>query len=138
MRLRIAFAVAVTALCAAPVARAASLPDLPGMATAQKATGGGTLATPSGGRAATPASAAQPAVKASASAPSATSADLAKPIRALPGGAVIPALSGRVSAGLSSSRTALPIGPDGLVVIAALGSFAALGALYLLRRLGRI
>jgi hypothetical protein len=56
----------------------------------------------------------------------------------LPGGDVIPALSGRVNAGLSSAHSPLPAGPDGLVLLAALGSFAALGALYMLRRLGRI
>jgi hypothetical protein len=133
MRIRVAFAVAALALFAAPAAVASTLPDLPGMGTAQKATANQTIATPSAAKTSTVTTNATPVVQ-KASAAAGSTADLAKPIRSLPGGNLIPAIGGSVK---TSSRSALP-GPDGLVVFAAIGSFAALGALYLLRRLGRI
>ena len=45
MRFRVLFAVAAVAFVLAPAARAATLPDLPGMGPAQKAVGGKSAAT---------------------------------------------------------------------------------------------
>ena len=129
MRFRAVFAVAALAFALAP----ATLPDLPGMGPAQKAVGGKTPSAPTS----TPTTHANPALPTTrtASSRSPLTADAAKTIRNLPGTGVLPVI-GKVG-GLTSAHGAIP-GPDGLVVLAALGSFAALGSLYLLRRLNRI
>jgi len=135
MRIRVVLAVAALAFVLAPAARAATLPDLPGMGPAQKAVGGGATTT----SASTPTTRAKrmtPTTTSASTSEASTTADAAKTIRSLPGGAALPVI-GKVQSGLASARGAIP-GPDGLVVLAALGSFAALGSLYLLRRLNRI
>src|SRR5439155_6174562 len=108
----------------------------PGMGAAQKAVGG-KEATPT---ASTTSRAKPPLPVANASASSSSgslnTADAAKSLGNLPGTGAIPVI-GKMSGAMTSSRGAIP-GADNLVVLAALGSFAALGALHMLRRLGRI
>lgn len=134
MRFRVVLAVAALAVALAPAAHAATLPDLPGMGPAQKAVGGQSVATTAS--APTSRTHRTPTVTANAASSSKTStADAEKTIRNLPGGAALPVI-GKVG-GLTSSHSAVP-GTDTMVVLAALGSFAALGSLYLLRKLGRI
>ncbi len=133
MRFRVLFAVAAVAFALAPAAHAATLPDLPGMGPAQKAVGGQPAAT----TVSTPTrrmNTATPTTSTS-NANSLGAADAAKSIRGLPGAGVLPII-GKVG-GLASAHSTIPA-TDGLVVLAALGSFAALGSLYLLRRLNRI
>jgi hypothetical protein len=133
MRFRVVLAVAALAVALAPAAHAASLPDLPGMGTAQKAVGGQSTAT-------TTAPAVHkrtvPTTAASSSSQSPSTTDMAKTIRSLPGGSMLPVI-GKVQGGLTSSHGTIP-GMDTMVVLAALGSFAALGSLYLMRRLNRV
>ena len=82
MRFRVVFAVAALAFALAPAARAATLPDLPGMGPAQKAVGGNTPTASTS----TPTTQAKPALPATRTAPSqsASTADAAKSIRSLP------------------------------------------------------
>jgi hypothetical protein len=134
MKVRVVLAIAAIALAVAPAARAASLPDLPGMGPAQKAVGGSATTTTA------PATRTKPAVPASVSAASsgsqASTAEAEKTIRGLPGAGAIPVI-GNTQSKPASSHSTIP-GMDNLVVLAAIGSFAALGSLYLLRRLNRI
>ena len=119
----------------APLAHAASFLDLPGMGTAQRA-------VPS----ASPAPAAPSQQSSNVRAPALPNSSVPKspstttaqtlPLQSLPGAGVLPFLSGKLGAP-SSSRSPLP-SPDALLIVAAVGSFAALGALYTLRRIGRI
>jgi Flp pilus assembly secretin CpaC len=141
MRLRVVLAVAALALALAPAAHAASLPDLPGMGPAAKAIGQHAQTADSTTAAPVRTTGSAPSGVASASgastAPAAgVNAQLVKPITSLPGGGAIPVI-GALRGATAASRGVVP-GPDALVVIAALGSFAALTALYMLRRLNRV
>jgi len=133
MRFRVVFAIATFAFVIAPVARAATLPDLPGMGPAQKAVSGHDVTTTSSApsRPSLPA-AAKPATTTS-SAQTSISPDAVNTIKSLPGEGAVPVIST-----LKTSAHSPIAGQDTLVMIAALGSFAGLGALYMLRRLGRI
>jgi len=133
MRFRVVLAVAALAFAIAPVARAASLPDLPGMGPAQKAVGGNSVATTSSAPA-TRTKRTLPVTATSSSSQASVTDSGAKAIRNLPGAGALPVIG---KAQRTSARSAIP-GQDTLVVLAALGSFAALAALYMLRRLNRI
>jgi hypothetical protein len=133
MRLRVCFAVAVLALAVAPAAGAATLPSLPGMGVAQKAVGTDTASTAQTTRI-TRTKRTPPTTSSASASSSDTSQAAAKTIRDLPGGGALPVIG---KAQTTSSHSALP-GADSLLLLAALGSFTALGALYSLRRLGRI
>ncbi len=138
MRSRIVLGVVAIVFVVTPVAHAQTLPDLPGMDAANRAVGGRSVTTSTSTKTAPAPKSAVPSTPATTSdaTGSVSTTEAAKSLRNLPGTGAIPSLSG-VQANLTTSRSVMP-GPDGLVVFAALGSFAALGALYMLRRLGRI
>jgi hypothetical protein len=69
-----------------------------------------------------------------AKAPKETSTQETSSITDLPGGGAIPVLGGKVKAGLTSNSTVAD--NAGLIVLAGLGSFAALAWLFYLRRAG--
>ena len=136
MRSRVVLAIVAVAFVAAPVAHAATLPDMPGMGVAEDAVSGRASTTTTTKSAPAPKPAVPGTPTTSDAKPSTSLAEAAKSLSKLPGTGVIPSLS-KASANLTSSRSVIP-GPDALVMLAAFGSFAALGALYMLRRLGRI
>lgn len=134
MRFRVVLATALFVFALAPLAHAATLPDLPGMDAAKKAIGNRSATTSS-----TSSTPTRPSTPTGGSTVGTTSnsvgSDAAKAIRNLPGTGAVPVIE-RVDGGLSRSDSPIA-SPDSLLVLAAFGSFAALGSLCLLRRLGR-
>jgi hypothetical protein len=128
MRTRIVLGLAAAALCLAPVARASTLPDLPGMGPAQKATGG---TTPALGEAKVTQNTPTTSDHRPLAQTTTGSKPASKPTLSLPGAGALPA----VGSGTFASEHSSPANA-GLVVAAALGSLAALAWFYYLRRAG--
>ena len=117
----------------APVAQASSFPDLPGMESAEEATGG-SAEVEEAGSAPSNAKTQDEAPALTKAAKQTTTDQDTSSITEMPGGGAIPAMDGGDTAGLAS--TSAVTGNAGLIGLAGLGSFAALAWLFYLRRAG--
>jgi hypothetical protein len=107
---------------------ATSLPDLPGMGSAQRAIEGKTASGSRSGNAPAPTASAAPAPQGGSQSSSSVKPSSAGSIMKLPGTGSIPAISD-----LASHRSALPR-TDTLLLLAAIGTATALGMLWAVRR----